>query len=81
MHQILGRVGFSTVSLVQLPGGGWPARKSCPQTPDNQLRINLELHLLDWALKDHVANIIWALSTHTDNQQVVSVLTWSQLTA
>ena len=32
---------------------------------------NLELHLLDGARKDRVANVLWALSTHIDNQQGV----------
>ena len=57
------------MALVQLPGGGWAARKSCPHTPDNLKRMNLELHLLDGARKDQVPNVLWTLSTHIDNQQ------------
>ena len=69
MQHILGRGGFSTVALVQLPGGGWAPRKSCPQTPDNQGRMNLELHLLIEARTDCVANVLWALSTQLDSEQ------------
>ena len=80
MQQVLGCGGFSSVALVQLPGGGWAARKSCPQTPDNLRRMNLELHLLDGARKDHVANVLWALSSQIDNQQGVISKTCSQPT-
>ena len=69
MQQVLGRGGFSLVALVQLHGGGWAARKFCPHTPDNLRRMNLELNLLDGARKDRVPNVLWALSTHIDNQQ------------
>ena len=55
------------MTLVPHPGGGWAARKSCPDTPDNLRRMSLELHLLDGARKDRVPNVIWALSTHIDN--------------
>ena len=59
------------MALVQLPGGGWAARKSCPHTPDNLRRMSLELHLLEGARKDRVPNVLWALSTHIENQQGV----------
>ena len=54
MQQVLGRGGFSIVTLVPHPGGGWAARKSCPHTPDNLRRMSLELDLLDGARKDLV---------------------------
>ena len=59
------------MTLVEHPGGGWAARKSCPHTPDNLRRMSLELHLLDGARKDRVPNVLWALSTHVDNSQGV----------
>ena len=68
MQQYLGRGGFSNVSLVQLPGGGWAARKSCPQTPDKLRRMNLELSP-HRGRTDHVPNVLWALSTQLDTQQ------------
>ena len=68
MQQVLGRGGFSIVTLVAHRGGGWAARKSCPQTPDNLRRMSLEVHLLDGACKDRVANVLWALSTHIENK-------------
>ena len=71
MQQVLGRGGLSTVTLVPHPGGGFAARKSCSQTPDNLRRMSLELHLLDGARKDRVPNVLWALSTHIENQQGV----------
>ena len=71
MQQVLGRGGFSIVTLVAHPGGGWAARKSCPHTPDNLRRMSLELHLLDGARKDRVPNNLWAVCTHIDNQQGV----------
>ena len=40
-------------------------------TQDNLRRMSLELHLLDGARKDRVPNVLWALSTHIDNQQGV----------
>ena len=69
MQQMLGRGGFATVSLVQLPVGGWAASKSCPETPDNQRPMTLDQLLLEAAGKDHVANILWAPSTQIDAQQ------------
>ena len=71
MQQVLGRGGFSIVTLVAHPGGGWAARKSCPHTPDNLKRMNLELYLLDGARKDRVPNVLSALSTHIENPQGV----------
>ena len=71
MQQVLRRGLFSSVALVQLPGGGWAARKSSPHTPDNLRRMSLEVHLLDGAGKDRVPNVLWALSTHIDNPQGV----------
>ena len=57
------------MTLVPLPGGGWAARKSCPQTPDNLRRMNLELHLLEGARKHRVPNVLWAFSTQIEHQQ------------
>ena len=68
MQQVLGRGGFSIVTLVPHPGGGWAARKSFPQTPDNLRCMSLEHHLLDGARKDRVPNVLWALCTHIENK-------------
>ena len=81
MQQVLGRGGFATVTLVPHPDGGWAARKSCPQTPDNLKRMSLELHLLDAARKDRVPNVRWALSTQIEHQQGILALTWGGPTA
>ena len=59
------------MTLVQLAWGGWAARKSRPQPPDNQRRMSLEHHLLDGVRKNHVSNVLWALSTQIDAQQAV----------
>ena len=55
--------------MVQLPVGGWPARKSCPQTPDTMRRMKLELHLLRGARMDGVAHVRWAVSIKLGTQQ------------
>ena len=68
MLQLLGHGGFTKVVLVQLPVGGWAARKSCPQTHVNLGRLSLVLDLLIGARRDRVANVLWALLTQLDTQ-------------
>ena len=68
MQQILGRGGFSTVSLVQLPGGGWVARKSCPQTGQSAPH-DPGAPSTPRGSEGPVTNILWALSPQIDAEQ------------
>ena len=71
MQQVLGCGGFSSVALVQLPGGRVGGKEVLSSDARNPQRMNLELHLLEGARKDHVANVLWALSSQIDNQRGV----------
>ena len=71
MQQVLGRGGFSIVTLVEHPGGRVGGKEVMSPTPDNLRRMSLELHLLDGARKDRVPNVLWGLSTQIEHQQGV----------